>query len=119
SVLLGPYAGLLVISSILVVQALFFADGGLLALGCNIFNMGVIPCLLAYPLIYKPLTAGRRANGKIWFASVASSVAALTLGASCVVLETCFSGISALPFSRFLLLMLPADASHSYRDRNN
>src|SRR3954454_10905279 len=46
AVLLGPHAGLLVISSVLFVQALFFADGGLLALGCNIFNMGVIPAFL-------------------------------------------------------------------------
>ncbi|HNZ65511.1 MAG TPA: energy-coupling factor ABC transporter permease, partial [Smithella sp.] len=36
AVLLGPYAAFLAIASVLVVQALFFADGGLLALGCNI-----------------------------------------------------------------------------------
>ena len=42
AVLLGPHAAFLVIASILVVQALFFADGGLLALGCNIFNLGFI-----------------------------------------------------------------------------
>ena len=44
--LLGPWAALPVIASVLIVQALFFADGGLLALGCNIVNLGVIPCLL-------------------------------------------------------------------------
>ena len=43
AVLLGPYAGFLVMAAILTVQALFFADGGLLALGCNIFNMGFSP----------------------------------------------------------------------------
>src|SRR5450830_1915585 len=37
SVLLGPQAGFLVMASILTIQALLFADGGLLALGCNIF----------------------------------------------------------------------------------
>lgn len=40
SILLGPYATFLTIASVLMVQALFFADGGLLALGCNIFNLG-------------------------------------------------------------------------------
>ena len=45
----------MVIASVLTVQALFFADGGLLALGANIFNLGVLPCFVAYPLIYRPL----------------------------------------------------------------
>ncbi|MFR1477004.1 MAG: energy-coupling factor ABC transporter permease [Hydrogeniiclostridium mannosilyticum] len=53
--LLGPYAGFLAMCSILIVQAVFFADGGLLALGCNIFNMGFLACFAAYPLIFKPL----------------------------------------------------------------
>jgi hypothetical protein len=49
SVLLDPSAPLLAIASILTVQALFFADGGLLALGCNIFKLGVFP-LLSLPI---------------------------------------------------------------------
>jgi cobalt/nickel transport system permease protein len=53
TVLLGPYAAFIVIASVLTVQALFFADGGLLALGCNIFNLGVFPAFVAYPLIYR------------------------------------------------------------------
>ena len=40
SILLGPYAAFLVLASVLTVQALFFADGGLLAWGCNVLNMG-------------------------------------------------------------------------------
>ena len=59
AILLGPHAAFLVMASVLTVQALFFADGGLLALGCNIWNLGVYPCYLIYPLIYKPLV-GRR-----------------------------------------------------------
>jgi cobalt/nickel transport system permease protein len=53
--LLGPYAAFLVISAVIIIQALFFADGGLLALGCNIFNMGFFACFIAYPLIYKQI----------------------------------------------------------------
>ena len=52
---LGPFPALITISAVLIIQCLLFADGGLLALGCNIFNMGVIPCLLVYPLISRPL----------------------------------------------------------------
>jgi cobalt/nickel transport system permease protein len=55
AILLGPSAAYLTIASVLMIQSLFFADGGLLALGCNIFNLGVFPAFIAYPLIYKKL----------------------------------------------------------------
>ena len=105
--LLGPHAAFLVIASVLTVQALFFADGGLLALGCNIFNLGFFPAFIAYPLIYRPLT-GRGGGGlRLWGASLAAAVVGLQLGAFAVVLETVASGISDLPFRTFVLLMQP------------
>ncbi len=51
AMLLGEFPALLTIASVLVIQCLIFADGGLLALGANIFNMGVIPCLIVFPII--------------------------------------------------------------------
>ena len=42
AVLLGPYAGAIVIAIVLIVQCLVFQDGGLTALGANIFNMSFI-----------------------------------------------------------------------------
>lgn len=51
AVLLGPWAGLLAISLVLVVQCLLFADGGLLALGVNILHMGVVGCWGGYALV--------------------------------------------------------------------
>ena len=51
--ILGPEAGFLALVSILAVQCLFFGDGGLLALGCNIINMGFFSCFIGYKLIYK------------------------------------------------------------------
>jgi len=42
AVVLGPWAGLIAISAVLAVQSLIFADGGILALGANIFNMGIV-----------------------------------------------------------------------------
>ncbi len=105
--LLGGGPALLCLTAVLVIQCLLFADGGLLALGCNIFNMGVIPCLLAYPLLYKPLS-GKGMNAKrITLASVLAVVIGLQLGAFSVVLETKMSGITMLPFGTFLLLMQP------------
>ncbi len=49
-ILVGPYAGVLAITVVLLVQALFFADGGLIALGLNIVNLAIIPALLVWPL---------------------------------------------------------------------
>ncbi len=104
--LLGPHAAFLSMAAILTVQALFFGDGGLLALGCNIFNLGFFPCFIGYPLIYKFIV--RRPKPRTLLAgSMLSAVTALQLGALAVVLETVFSGISQLPFRTFVLLMLP------------
>lgn len=103
AVLLGPAAAFITTASVLVVQALFFADGGLLALGCNIFNLGFLPAFLAYPLIYKPLAGGAKSTG----AALVAAVIGLQLGAFAVVVETAASGISALPFLAFATLMQP------------
>lgn len=105
--LLGPHAAFLVIASVLIVQALFFADGGILALGCNLFNLGFFPAFVAYPLLYRPISGDRPSRGRIFAASIISAVAGLQLGSLAVVLETSLSGISELPFSTFLILMQP------------
>ncbi len=107
AILLGPHAAFIVIASVLTVQALFFADGGLLALGANMFNLGVLPCLLAYPLIYRPLAGAAPSGRRIMLAAVVAATAGLLLGALGVVLQTTISGISSLPSKTFLLLMLP------------
>ncbi len=105
--LLGAYPGMISIAAVLLIQALFFADGGLLALGCNIFNMGVVTCFVAYPLIFRPILKKRMTKSRIMLASILSVVVGLQLGAFSVVLETLTSGITALPFSSFVLLMQP------------
>jgi len=107
AILLGPYAAFLTMASVLTVQALFFADGGLLALGCNIFNLGFFPCFIAYPFIYKKLVGERPTQGRILLGAMAAAILSLQMGAFGVVLETWFSGISELHFSTFLLMMQP------------
>jgi len=107
AILLGPYAAFLTIASVLVVQALFFADGGLLALGCNIFNLGVFSCFIAYPLLYKPLAGNGTSRTRIVIASIVAAIVGLQLGALGVVGETVLSGIAELPLQAFLWAMLP------------
>lgn len=99
--LLGPYAAFLAICAILTVQAVFFADGGLMALGCNIFNMGFLACFVVYPLVYKPLVN----NKKYALGAFLSSVAALQLGSIAVVAEAYLSGSITSNLSSFAALM--------------
>lgn len=107
AILLGPYAGFLTLASVLTIQALFFADGGLLALGSNIFNMGFFSCFIAYPLIYKGLMRTGYSTRRILVASLLTAIIGLQMGAFGVVLETLFSGKTELPFGTFVLLMQP------------
>lgn len=107
AILLGPYAAFLTLASILTIQALFFADGGILALGCNIFNLGFFPCLIAYPLIYKPIAARAGSSSRIVTASLIAATVGLQLGSLGVVFQTLLSGITDLPLWSFLLFMQP------------
>ncbi|GAA0179852.1 energy-coupling factor ABC transporter permease [Clostridium sediminicola] len=107
AILLGPYAGFITMASVLLIQALFFADGGLLAYGANVFNLGFYACFIVYPLIYKKFIEKGYSNKRIFSGAIISSVIALQLGALSVVLQTLFSGKTELPFVSFLILMQP------------
>ncbi len=73
ALLLGPWAGMLVMACVIALQALLFQDGGLLALGANIFNMGVATALVGHG-VGMPLI--RAAGGKPWGLIAAGFVAA-------------------------------------------
>ena len=116
SALLGPQAGFLSMVVILTIQCLLFGDGGLMALGANIWNMAFYGCFVGYYLIWRPIMrsklfsgmgakAGQRA--RIILASILGCVITLQLGAFSVVIETSLSGITELPFGAFLALMQP------------
>ena len=114
SALLGPQAGFLSMIVILTIQCLFFADGGLMALGANIWNMAFYGCFVGYYLIWRPIMnsnwfgegkKGQRA--RISAASIIGCIVTLQLGAFSVVLETSLSGITELPFGAFCSLMQP------------
>jgi cobalt/nickel transport system permease protein len=105
--MLGPFPALLVMASVLLIQCLFFADGGLLAYGCNVFNMGFIASVLAYTFIFRPIVKKGLGKTRIFAASVLAVVLGLQAGAFAVVLETMISGVTGLPLGAFLLLMQP------------
>ena len=106
SAILGPFAGFLTMIGVLLVQCLFFADGGLLALGCNVWNMAFYGCFLG-SLIWKTVMRDGASKKKIAVSSVLGCVLTLQLGAFSVVLETLASGVTELPFGVFLAAMQP------------
>jgi cobalt/nickel transport system permease protein len=104
AILLGPHAAFLTVASVLVIQAFFFADGGLLALGCNIFNLGVFPCFVGLPL-FRAFAGRSPSTARVSAAAVGAAAVGLELGAMAVVLETLVSGRSELTTGPFVALM--------------
>ena len=107
SALLGPFAGFLTMIGVLLVQCLLFADGGLLALGCNIWNMAFYGCFIGAFVFWRPMMRQGASKLKIIVASVLGCVVTLQLGAFSVALETLLSGVTELPFSFFVATMQP------------
>lgn len=104
--LLGPCQGFLTMIGVLLIQCLIFADGGLMALGCNVWNMAFYGCFIG-AWIWKGMMRSGLTKRKITMASILGCVLTLQLGALSVVLETSASGITALPFTAFLAWMQP------------
>ena len=93
AVLLGPWAGMLVISSVLIVQCLIFQDGGLLALTANIFNMGLIGAVGGY---YAYFWLRKLLNDNIIISSAISAWASVVVAASACAVELALSSTSPL-----------------------
>jgi cobalt/nickel transport system permease protein len=96
AILLGPWAAVIIMSVVLIAQSLIFQDGGLLALGANIFNMGIIAGFGAY-YIYRLMGTllgdGNRSRLVSGFVAAWSSV--LLASIACAI-ELAVSGTSPL-----------------------
>jgi cobalt/nickel transport system permease protein len=95
AIVLGPWASLLAVSIALLIQALFFGDGGITTLGANCFNMAIVGSLVAY-IVYR-LLAGRAAitaPRRVVAAGLAGYIA-INASAFCAALEL---GIQPLLF---------------------
>ena len=87
AILLGPWSSMIGVSIALIIQALFFGDGGILALGANIFNMGVILPFVSYG-IYR-LVAGKSAisSKRQWIGAAIAGYIGLSIAALCAGIE--------------------------------
>ena len=79
AIVLGPWAGILVMTAVVGIQALLFQDGGLLVMGANIFNMGIITAVVGYG-IYRLVIHQKKgirmvvAGGGAWIATMAAAL---------------------------------------------
>lgn len=96
AVLLGPWAGTLVMACVVAVQALVFQDGGLVVMGANIFNMGVVGTLGGF-YVYRALAGvlGGESRARIPAAGIAAWLAVVT-GATSMAAQLAFSGTTPL-----------------------
>jgi cobalt/nickel transport system permease protein len=109
AILLGPHASALVVSSIVIVQCLIFQDGGLLALGCNLINMALVPAYLGYA-VYQLILNQNPGPGRFHWAVMTSALTAVLGAAVLVPVQTGLSGVLTLPFPTFLWTMLSVHA---------
>ena len=98
AILLGPWAGTLVMACVVAVQALVFSDGGLVVMGANIFNMGIVGTLGGFA-VYRTLCTlfGGEDRGRIPAAAIAGWFSVVA-GATMMSLELIVSGTSPADF---------------------
>jgi cobalt/nickel transport system permease protein len=89
AIMLGPWAGMLVMTAVIAVQGLLFQDGGLLVMGANILNMGLLTCAVGYGL-YRSVI-GTKLNTKMAIAGVAAWLSVMT-GALATSIQLWLSG---------------------------
>jgi len=95
AILLGPWAGSLVLTSVLTVQALLFQDGGLLALGANVFNMAIVGVVVGWAAYTLPR---RLLGSRAWAVFVSGFLAgwlSVVLAALSAAAELALSGTLA------------------------
>jgi cobalt/nickel transport system permease protein len=94
TILLGPWAAVIVMTSVVSIQALIFQDGGLLALGANIFNMAIVGVFVSY---FVHTSVQKLARGRSWGIFVGGAVAAwasIVIASLAAALQLALSGTS-------------------------
>ena len=95
AIILGPHAGFIVIAVVLIVQAFIFMDGGVVALGSNIFNMAVVGVYGSY-LIYWLITKISKSKAAFFISVAVASWLSVVIASFFAALELGISGTYAL-----------------------
>ncbi len=97
AILLGPWASILVMATVSLIQCLLFQEGGFTALGANIFNMGILSSLFGFPIfcIVKKMVGGDRG---IYVGAFVSAWLSVILASAGCALVLSISGVAPIHF---------------------
>jgi cobalt/nickel transport system permease protein len=110
AVLVGPWAGALCVSVVLIVQALLFADGGLSALGLNIINMAFVGAFVGYGVFLAVRTLLPRTRSSVVIASGIAAALAPVLAATTFTIEYAIGGNGAASVGKVAAAMIGVHA---------
>jgi len=91
AIILGPMAGFLTMTTVIIAQALFLQDGGLIALGANIFNLGALTTFGGYA-VFRLLAGGERRGKRLAIAGFLAGWASLLISSAACALQLGISG---------------------------
>ncbi|MEN6309065.1 MAG: energy-coupling factor ABC transporter permease [Anaerohalosphaeraceae bacterium] len=104
SVMLGPHLASVVLSSVVIIQCLLFQDGGLLAIGCNLLNIAIIPSYAGY-YTYRLVAGNMQNKSRLPVGAIAACIVAAQAGSAMVVFQAAISGVLLIPPVIFLATM--------------
>ena len=104
-VLVGPYAASLAITVVLGVQALLFADGGLTALGLNVFNLSVVAVLVSFLVFKLMVKLLPKTKSAIPLAAGIAAFVSVPISASAFTLQYAIGGNGTAPVETVLIAM--------------
>lgn len=106
AILVGPYAGALAVSVVLIVQALLFADGGLTALGLNIINMALVTSVVGWLVFRVIVRAGGVSKRSVAAAAFVAGAASVVAASLAFVLEYALGGVGTAPVGTVTFAMV-------------
>lgn len=106
AILVGPYAGALAVTTVLIIQALLFADGGLSALGLNIVNMAFVTVLVAWPVFRGLAKLLPRRRSSLLIATFVAAFLSVPAAALAFTLEYALGGTATFSVGQVLVAMV-------------
>ena len=106
AILVGPYAGALAVSVVIIVQALLFADGGLTALGINVINMGLVTAVVGWFVFRWVVKALGNSRAVVIAAAFLAGLISVPMSALAFVAEYAIGGTGTIDIGTVTLAMV-------------
>jgi cobalt/nickel transport system permease protein len=105
AILLGPWMGALVVTVVVVVQALLFADGGIVALGLNVLNMALVTVVVGWLAFRALMRVLPKTTGGAIFATMAAGFVGVLGSSTAFVIEYAIGGLGGAPLTTVFATM--------------